>query len=328
MGRIRLMLADDEAPILEAMCELMSTDRYIDVVGTARDAGEAIHLAELHEPDVALLDVRMPGGGGSRAAREIRKRSPETRIVALSASTDPRTVASMVRAGAMGYVGKDQPADEVLRAIHRSVDGRASIAVDRLGEVWERLTEHQALHVVKVAERARVSTDRIEAAIRGDVLETVFQPIVDLSDGRVRGVGTLAETAPERPSQTHGVETVLLVEDEPMVLELGARVLRSHGYRVLVASNATEALQVAREHAGKVDLLLTDVVMPGLPGPELAARLETVTSGLRVLYMSGYADDSVARFGTEEGISFLAKPFSGEALAARVREVLDQPRRR
>ena len=143
-----------------------------------------------------------------------------------------------------------------------------------------------------------------------------------------RGVGNLAEAAPEPPSPTHGVETVLLVEDEPMVLDLGSRVLRSHGYRVLVASNAAEALQVAREHAGTIDLLLTDVVMPGLPGPELAARLETVTPGLRVLYVSGYADDSVARLGAEEGISFLAKPFTGEALAARVREVLDQPRRR
>jgi len=204
MGRIRLMLADDEAPILEAMCELMATDRFIDVVGTARDATEAIDLAELHAPDVALLDVRMPGGGGSRAAREIRRRSPETRIVALSASTDPRTVASMVRAGAVGYIGKDQPADEVLRAIHRSADGRARIAVDRLAEVAERLAEHQALHVGRVAERARVSTDRIEAAIRGDMLETVFQPIVDLLDGRIRGVEALTRfmTKPRRSPET------------------------------------------------------------------------------------------------------------------------------
>jgi two-component system cell cycle sensor histidine kinase/response regulator CckA len=143
-----------------------------------------------------------------------------------------------------------------------------------------------------------------------------------------RGVGNLAKAAPEPPSPTHGVETVLLVEDEPMVLDLGSRVLRGHGYRVLVASNATEALHVAREHAGTIDLLLTDVVMPGMPGPELAATLEKVTPGLRVLYVSGYADDSVARLGTEEGINFLAKPFTGDALAARVREVLDQPGRR
>jgi EAL domain-containing protein (putative c-di-GMP-specific phosphodiesterase class I)/AmiR/NasT family two-component response regulator len=204
MGRIRLMLADDEAPILQAMCELVSSDRYIDVVGTARDATEAIDLAELQEPDVALLDVRMPGGGGSRAAREIRRRSPETRIVALSASTDPRTVASMVRAGAVGYVGKDQPADEVLRAIHRSAEGRSSIAVDRLGEVAERLAEHQSRQVVQIPERARVSADRIEAAIHGDVLQTVFQPIVDLRDGRVRGVEALTRfiIRPRRSPET------------------------------------------------------------------------------------------------------------------------------
>jgi EAL domain-containing protein (putative c-di-GMP-specific phosphodiesterase class I) len=218
MGRIRLMLADDEAPVLEAMCELVSSDRYIDVVGTARDATEAIDLAELHEPDVALLDVRMPGGGGSRAAREIRRRSPETRIVALSASTDPRTVASMVRAGAVGYVGKDQPTDEVLRAIHRSADGRASIAVDRPGEVAERLAEHQSSHVVQVAERARVSTARIEEAINGDILKLVFQPIVRLQDGRVRGVESLSRfmTRPRRSPATwfaeaasHGLLTQL-----------------------------------------------------------------------------------------------------------------------
>ncbi len=218
MGRIRLVLADDEAPILEAMCELLSSDRYIDVVGTARDATEAIDLAELHEPDVALLDVRMPGGGGSRAAREIRRRSPETQIVALSASTDPRTVASMVRAGAVGYVGKDRPPDEVIRAIHRSAEGRGSIAVDRLGEVAERLAEHQARQVEHVAERARVSTDRIQEAIRGDVLETVFQPIVDLLDGRVRGVEALSRfmTRPRRSPATwfaeaasHGLLTQL-----------------------------------------------------------------------------------------------------------------------
>jgi two-component system cell cycle sensor histidine kinase/response regulator CckA len=143
-----------------------------------------------------------------------------------------------------------------------------------------------------------------------------------------RGVVTSAEVVPERPGPTHGAETVLLVEDEAMVRDLGSRVLRSHGYRVLVASNATEALQVARDHGGTIDLLLTDVVMPGLPGPELAARLETVTPGLRVLYVSGYADESVARLGAEEGISFLPKPFSGRVLAARVREVLDQPRPR
>lgn len=204
MSRIRLMLADDEAPVLEAMSELVSMDPFIDLIGTARDAGEAIDLAVMHEPDVALLDVRMPGGGGSRAAREIRRRSPETRIVALSASTDPRSVVSMVRAGAVGYVGKDRSADEVLRAIHRSVYGRASISVDRLGEVAERLAEHQARDADRAPKRAEVSLERIQEAIRGEVLDIAFQPIVDLVNGRVCGLEALARflTRPRRSPET------------------------------------------------------------------------------------------------------------------------------
>ena len=204
MSRIRLMLADDEAPVLAAMSELVSMDPFIDLIGTARDAGEAIDLAVMHEPDVALLDVRMPGGGGSRAAREIRRRSPETRIVALSASTDPRSVVSMVRAGAVGYVGKDRSADEVLRAIHRSVYGRASISVDRLGEVAERLAEHQARDADRAPKRAEVSLERIQEAIRGEVLDTAFQPIVDLVNGRVCGLEALARflTRPRRSPET------------------------------------------------------------------------------------------------------------------------------
>jgi EAL domain-containing protein (putative c-di-GMP-specific phosphodiesterase class I)/DNA-binding NarL/FixJ family response regulator len=222
MSRIRLMLADDEAPVLEAMSELVSMDPFIDLIGTARDAGEAIDLAVMHEPDVALLDVRMPGGGGSRAAREIRRRSPETRIVALSASTDPRSVVSMVRAGAVGYVGKDRSADEVLRAIHRSVYGRASISVDRLGEVAERLAEHQARAADRVPKRAEVSRERIQEAIRGEVLDTVFQPIVDLVDGRVCGMEALARflTRPRRSPETWFAEAS--THDLLIPLELAA----------------------------------------------------------------------------------------------------------
>jgi EAL domain-containing protein (putative c-di-GMP-specific phosphodiesterase class I)/ActR/RegA family two-component response regulator len=207
-GKIRLMLADDEGEVLRAISQLVSTDPFIDLIGTANNASEAIDLAVLHTPDVALLDVRMPGGGGSRAAREIRQRSPETRIVALSASTDPRTVVSMVRAGAVGYVGKDQSGDEVLRAIHRSADGRSSISVARLGEVAERLTEHQSRQVVQTSERAHVSRERIEEAIHGGMLDTVFQPIVELAHGRIRGVEALTRfmSKPRRSPETWFVE--------------------------------------------------------------------------------------------------------------------------
>jgi EAL domain-containing protein (putative c-di-GMP-specific phosphodiesterase class I) len=114
----------------------------------------------------------------------------------------------MVRAGAVGYVGKDQSGDEVLRAIHRSADGRSSISVDRLGEVAERLTEHQSRQVEPRSERAPVSRERIEEAIHGALIEIVFQPIVDLADGRIRGVEALTRfmTRPRRSPETWFIE--------------------------------------------------------------------------------------------------------------------------
>ena len=252
MGRIRLILADDEAPVLEAMCELVSTDHRIEVVGTARDASEAIDLAQRHAPDVALLDVRMPGGGGSRAAREIRRRSPATRIIALSATTDPRTVVSMVRAGAVGYVGKDQPADEVLRAIHRSTDGRASMSFDRLGEVAERLAEDQARHGVGTPEPPLISADRIREAIHGDMLETVFQPIVDLDDGRIRGVRALSRfmTRPRRSPETWFAEAArhgLLLELELAAAHKALGHMHLVPEDIYVSVNASAATMCAPE---------------------------------------------------------------------------------
>lgn len=270
MGRIRLMLADDEAPVLEAICELVATDRRIDVVGTARDANEAIDLAERQAPDVALLDVRMPGGGGRRAAREIRRRSPSTRIVALSATTDPSTVVSMVRAGAVSYVGKDQPADEVLRAIHRSAAGRASMSIDRLGEVAEQLAEHQTRDGVRATERAVISTERIEEAIRGDVIETMFQPIVDLADGTIRGLEALSRfmTRPRRSPETWFAEAArcgLLV-------------------RLELAAARTALGSLSRIPAGVY--LSVNTSAETMCAPELAKLLRTIPTGRVVLELT------------------------------------------
>jgi two-component system cell cycle sensor histidine kinase/response regulator CckA len=122
-----------------------------------------------------------------------------------------------------------------------------------------------------------------------------------------------------------GNETILVVEDELSVRDLAARVLERQGYELLEASNGNEALRLVQEYAGeKIDLLLTDVVMPGMSGSELADRLRSSHAEARVLYMSGYTNNSIVHHGIlEPGISFLQKPFSPEALARKVREVLD-----
>ncbi len=120
-----------------------------------------------------------------------------------------------------------------------------------------------------------------------------------------------------------GTETILLVEDEQAVRTLSRRVLEARGYRVLEAGNGAKALEVARGSTGPIHLILTDLVMPDMTGTELASRLLSLRPGVRVLYMSGYTDDSVVRNGLlEQGRLFLQKPFTPETLARKVREAL------
>ena len=121
-----------------------------------------------------------------------------------------------------------------------------------------------------------------------------------------------------------GTETVLVAEDEQMVRILIRKVLEQAGYTVLLASGGAEALQLAERHPGPIPMLVTDVVMPGMSGRELARRLLELRPDTKVLYLSGYADDAVERHGVlDPGTAFMQKPFSPGALASRVREVLD-----
>jgi CheY-like chemotaxis protein len=121
-----------------------------------------------------------------------------------------------------------------------------------------------------------------------------------------------------------GTETILLVEDDPSVRNLVRDELRKLGYRVLEAKNGVEACLVATQQAGALDLLLTDVVMPGMGGRELAQHLSVIKPDLKILFISGYIDDVGLHTGHEEGSSsFLQKPFTPEALAQAVRELLD-----
>jgi CheY-like chemotaxis protein len=135
------------------------------------------------------------------------------------------------------------------------------------------------------------------------------------------------EPAPTRPEPpVASGETILLVEDEPAVRTFVARALRQQGYEVLDASNGGEALLIAEDHPGSIHLLLTDVIMPRLSGKQLATRLRRVRAEMRVLYMSGYAEEIVATHGAlEAGAAFIAKPLTAEALGRKIREVLAAP---
>ncbi|MEI9951525.1 MAG: response regulator [Pseudomonadota bacterium] len=135
--------------------------------------------------------------------------------------------------------------------------------------------------------------------------------------------GTEESVASERRS-LHGIETVLVVEDEDRIRSLVRAILVRYGYVVLDAQSGGDALVVSEEFSGRIDLLLTDVVMPHMSGRQLAERLQVLRPEMKTLYMSGYTNDAVMRHGVlENTIAFIQKPITPESLARKIREVLD-----
>jgi signal transduction histidine kinase/CheY-like chemotaxis protein len=129
--------------------------------------------------------------------------------------------------------------------------------------------------------------------------------------------------APPTTGSLGGSETILVVEDQEEVRRLTRRILEARGYRVLVAASGPEALRLAEHEAGRIDLLVTDVVMPGMSGREVGLLLAPARPTMKVLYLSGYTDESIVHHGVlEPGVAFMQKPFNAEALARKVREVL------
>jgi CheY-like chemotaxis protein len=130
---------------------------------------------------------------------------------------------------------------------------------------------------------------------------------------------------PRKEELPRGRETVLVVEDESAIRVFVAQVLRNQGYNVVEATGSGEAFLLAEKFPKEIDLLLTDVIMPAMNGPELAERLAAIHPEMKVLYMSGYPDETIARHGVlKKGVNFLQKPFTIEDLLASLRKVLDQ----
>jgi len=152
---------------------------------------------------------------------------------------------------------------------------------------------------------------------RGTTFKVYFPRVTAHAEEHKRTSGALDEP--------RGSETILLVEDAELVRNLARQVLETAGYRVLAAESAEAAIDLCETINGdRIDLLLTDVVMPGMSGNEMSGILLKKRPGMPVLYMSGYTDEAIVQHGVlEAGINFLQKPFTPGALASKVREVLD-----
>ncbi|MGC2390327.1 MAG: response regulator, partial [Candidatus Acidiferrum sp.] len=151
---------------------------------------------------------------------------------------------------------------------------------------------------------------------KGTTFKVYLPRVTDQAESQLQAV--------EVPGAGKGSETILLVEDEEAVRELASRILSAKGYSVVAAKSTHEAEQFIAKHPGRIHLLLTDIIMPGVSGRELAKRITARHPKTRVLYMSGYTDNVLAQGGVlEAGLSFLQKPFTPGALIQKVRDVLD-----
>jgi PAS domain S-box-containing protein len=168
---IRVLVAEDEEPLRRALGDLVAGDPGLELAAVAADAEEAVALAAEHAPDVAIVDVRMPGGGKA-ATLGIRERSPATAVLALSAYDDWGMVFDMLRAGAVGYLVKGIDVDEILEAVRRASRGQASISAELVGRVLEEVVGEMAER-----ERAQDELRRNEELFRG-LLESSPDAIV------------------------------------------------------------------------------------------------------------------------------------------------------
>jgi EAL domain-containing protein (putative c-di-GMP-specific phosphodiesterase class I)/CheY-like chemotaxis protein len=197
--RVRVLVADDDSNVRRALAGLIENEGSFDLVGQAGDAEEAVELARRLNPDVALMDVRMPGGGGPRATRSIRESCPRTQVVAFTAHPDRDAVLAMIKAGAVGFLLKGIPGEELISAIRRSARGQTSLSTDVAGTVVDELVARLEGQERDHAHR-RQKIERIRTVLLDDVVRMVFQPIADIATGEVVGFEALSRfhAEPER----------------------------------------------------------------------------------------------------------------------------------
>ena len=285
-----------------------------------RVIGENIELTASYASDLANLKAAPDQIGQillnlAVNARDAMPRGGKLRIVTTNEALDESFIRLHTEA---------RPGRYVLLAVSDTGSGMAPEVRARIFEPFFTTKEHgkgTGLGLAVVHGIVKQSGGFIDVYSEPE-MGSVFKIYFPVTADPVRDA--LSQAAPKK--QAVCTESILLVEDESAVRDIAMLVLKSSGYRVRVAGSGKEALKIAAENGTTYDLLLTDVVMPGMSGNELAMKLQEKLPQLKVLYMSGYTSDEVMRQGIKEGeIELLQKPFTPAVLTARVRKILDRP---
>lgn len=301
---IRVLIADDEPALRGALAELLAHEDHVILIGSAGDAEEAIQLADDGQPDVALVDVKMPAGGGPRAAREIVRVSPATRVIALSAFEDRLTVLEMLRAGAVGYLVKGTGADEILDSIERVMGGGASLSAEVIGGIVQELTSQLRREEIEQEQRD-AARGEVERFVAGDGLSMVYQPIVDLRTRDMVGVEALARfrSLPLRPPNEWFAEAVrheLGVPLELAAVRQAMRILPGLPDHAYLSINCSHRAAVSRDLASLLALDAPRIVLE-ITEHEAVEDYETLLEALEALRAQGVRvaiDDAGAGFAS------------------------------
>jgi EAL domain-containing protein (putative c-di-GMP-specific phosphodiesterase class I)/FixJ family two-component response regulator len=198
--RVSVLIAEDDEAVRRALASLIESEPGLSLAGVAANADEAIEMACTMSPEVALVDVRMPGGGGARAARELKVLSPRTKVIALSGSDDRSSVLEMLEAGSVGYLVKGGSIQTIVDTIYRVAGGQSSLSAEVTGEVIDALVE-QLGDRRRTEDRTRQQRTRVEHVLRdATCLQVVGQPICELDGLSMIGIEALARfrTPPDR----------------------------------------------------------------------------------------------------------------------------------
>ncbi|MBA3645014.1 MAG: response regulator [Gemmatimonadaceae bacterium] len=344
---------------LRAAIALPGLGAYAQVrVDEAGSLADALEILDQCTPVVIFVGLSLPDSEGLATLRSIRSKCQNSPLIVLVRDDDHGTGARAMENGAQDYLYESESRpDAIERAMVRAIgrrkveeahaDGgrRSGVGETAMGLMHEINNPLAALMLNlemlkegghddadELLTGIEVAAKRIAAAVRR--LEGLRTPrripaiggeaMVDLS-GSESGSGATEKKDNESvaaPAPSSGV-TILLVDDEESVRAIVTKILTRHGHHILEAEHGADALRLAAGHEGKIDLLISDMYMPGLRGPEILEKLRPSRPGIAVLFMSGYGDEDVARSGVEPGSRFLRKPFTVQELSEAVRATLE-----